>query len=186
MKNPLVSVAIFVAAVQINSDILDAVTLVIFGLVGWILKRLDWQRPPMALGLVLGPILGRYLFISNQAYGAAWLLRPGVIIILIIMFVGIFFGMRGLRTNRRNIIPITKMSFKFKLKFRLNVVAALALMAILLFTIISSWNWPVSSSTSGGKVSWGRRGTAVRRITRTTCRFARRRRSRAMPCGNCT
>ena len=75
--------------------------LVGFGVLGWILKRVKWPRPPLALGMVLGPILGRYLFISNNAYGAAWLVRPGVVVILILMIIGVIFGLRS--SKNRNI-----------------------------------------------------------------------------------
>ena len=48
-----------------------------FGMLGWIMKRLGWPRPPMVLGLVIGGIFERYLFISTELYGWAWMLRPG-------------------------------------------------------------------------------------------------------------
>ena len=46
------------------------------------MKRLGWPRPPMVLGIVVGAIFERYLFISTQLYGWAWLLRPVVLAIL--------------------------------------------------------------------------------------------------------
>lgn len=92
--SPFVIIAVFFASVQVTSSLGDAITLFMFGLIGWILKRIDWPRPPLALGLVLGPILGRYLFISNNAFGAMWLTRPGVIIIGLLTLGGIILGMR--------------------------------------------------------------------------------------------
>ena len=43
------------------------ISLMFFGVVGWIMKRLGWPRPPMVLGLVVGGIFERYLFISTAA-----------------------------------------------------------------------------------------------------------------------
>ncbi|SAK50908.1 Tripartite tricarboxylate transporter TctA family protein [Caballeronia temeraria] len=40
----------------------DLCSLVLFGAVGWIMKRLNWPRPPLILGLVLGSIFERYSF----------------------------------------------------------------------------------------------------------------------------
>ena len=46
------------------------------------MKRLGWPRPPMVLGIVVGAIFERYLFISTQLYGWGWLLRWPVLAIL--------------------------------------------------------------------------------------------------------
>ena len=48
------------------------------------MKRCGWPRPPLLLGFVLGGIIERYLFISLQTYGAAFLLRPIVVAIFLL------------------------------------------------------------------------------------------------------
>ena len=60
----------------------------VFGIVGWIMKRLGWPRPPLVLGLVIGGIFERYLFISTELYGVGWLLRPVVLVILCLRGLG--------------------------------------------------------------------------------------------------
>ena len=50
----------------------------------------------MVLGFVLGPIFERYLFLSNEIYGARWMMRPVVIAIAIL----ITSGVRGPRSQR--------------------------------------------------------------------------------------
>src|SRR5258706_7435566 len=45
----------------------------IFGVLGWIRKRLAWPRPPLVVGLVIGAIFERYLYISTSLYGIGWL-----------------------------------------------------------------------------------------------------------------
>lgn len=59
----------------------DLYTLFLFGLLGWVMKQLRWPRPPLILGLVLGGMMERYLFIAVQRYGAEWLLSPVVLIL---------------------------------------------------------------------------------------------------------
>lgn len=34
------------------------------GALGWVMKRNGWPRPPLILGVVLGEIVERYMFIS--------------------------------------------------------------------------------------------------------------------------
>ena len=77
---PIVLSLVFVAAFEGTHDWGDLFTLMIFGVVGWIMKRLGWPRPPMVLGLVIGGIFERYLYISTSLYGIAWLLRPVVLV----------------------------------------------------------------------------------------------------------
>jgi len=79
---PVIIALVFVAAFEGEHDWGDLYSLVFFGIVGWIMKRLGWPRPPMVLGIVVGAIFERYLFISTQLYGWAWLLRPAVLAIL--------------------------------------------------------------------------------------------------------
>src|SRR5579859_7760517 len=79
---PVIIALVFVAAFEGEHDWGDLYALVFFGVVGWIMKRLGWPRPPMVLGLVVGASLESYLFISPQLYGWGWLLRPAVLPIL--------------------------------------------------------------------------------------------------------
>ena len=59
-------------------------------------------RAPLLLGVVLGRIAETNLFVSTQAYGDfAWLARPGVIIIGLIMLASLFYPMFQDRRERR-------------------------------------------------------------------------------------
>jgi len=79
---PIIIALVFVAAFEGEHDWGDLYALVFFGVIGWIMKRLGWPRPPMVLGIVVGAIFERYLFISTQLYGWGWLWRPAVLGIL--------------------------------------------------------------------------------------------------------
>lgn len=79
---PIIVALVFIAAFEGEHDIGDLISLLAFGIFGWIMKRLGWPRPPLILGLVIGGIFERYLFISTQLYGWEWLLRWPVLLIL--------------------------------------------------------------------------------------------------------
>src|SRR5437660_8301624 len=87
---PIVLALVFVAAYEGSHDWGDLFVLIGFGVVGWIMKRLGWPRPPMVLGIVIGGIFERYLYISTSLYGAGWLLRPVVIGILCLVAWALF------------------------------------------------------------------------------------------------
>src|SRR5207253_9526118 len=60
----------------------------VFGGLGWVMAGFDWPRPPLLLGLVLGPLAENKLFLSTDNYGLAWTLRPGVLVLLAIIVAG--------------------------------------------------------------------------------------------------
>lgn len=94
---PSVLGIIYIGAFQSNRNWGDLWTLLIFGVLGWTMKQLKWPRPPLILGVVLGDIVERYMFISIQRYGSSWLVptqwsevRPLVIGIFLMAFLGLF------------------------------------------------------------------------------------------------
>lgn len=80
---PLIISLTFVGAYQGSNSWGDMIVLILFGLLGWAMKRLGWPRPPLILGLVLGVLLERYLSISMLRFGSDWLSRPLVIVLLV-------------------------------------------------------------------------------------------------------
>jgi TctA family transporter len=87
---PLIMSVVFVGAFQGSRDWGDLYALLFFGLLGWTMKRLRWPRPPLILGFVLGAIIERYMFISVMRYEYEWLLRPVVMILFALAFIGLF------------------------------------------------------------------------------------------------
>jgi TctA family transporter len=67
----------------------DLYALLIFGVLGWIMKRFRWPRPPLILGFVLGGLIERYMFISVERYAWEWLLHPIVLGMLFITLWGL-------------------------------------------------------------------------------------------------
>lgn len=80
---PVIMAIAYIGAFQGSRSWGDMFVLLIFGLLGWIMKRLRWPRPPLILGLVLGVLIERYMSISFLRYGAEWMLRPGVVVLLL-------------------------------------------------------------------------------------------------------
>ena len=86
---PMVICIIFIGAFEGSRQWGDLIALLVFGTVGWTMKRLRWPRAPLILGVVLGDTVERQLFISIRLYGAEWLLHPIVAVILCIALFGI-------------------------------------------------------------------------------------------------
>lgn len=99
---PLVLAIIFMGAFQGSRQWGDLYVLLGFGVFGWIMKRLDWPRPTLILGVVLGGVVERYLFISIGRYQWTWIARPVVIIFFAVALFSVLGPLlRNLRTAVR-------------------------------------------------------------------------------------
>jgi TctA family transporter len=87
---PAVLSIIYIGAFEASRQWGDLYALLFFGMVGWVMKQFKWPRPPLILGLVLGDIIERYMFISIQRYGIDWMMRPLVAIMFVMAFIGLF------------------------------------------------------------------------------------------------
>ena len=85
---------IFSGALVTNMDLYDIVAAVLFCILGLTMKHLDWPRPPMLLGYILGPSIEKFYFSSQMIFGYTWMLRPGVIVILILTALCLYVGIR--------------------------------------------------------------------------------------------
>jgi TctA family transporter len=81
---PIVLLLCFIGAYTSNNDIADLIVLMGFGGIGYFMVKYRFPRPPFILGFILGKLAETYLYSSVTRYGAAWLLRPKVLIILAI------------------------------------------------------------------------------------------------------
>ncbi len=91
---PLVLLLIFIGSITANNSMGDLMITLFFGFLGCLMVLFNWPRPPLIIGVVLGEILEKNLFISISRYGVDWLARPGVIIIFLLIIGGFFYGAR--------------------------------------------------------------------------------------------
>ena len=105
---PLIIVVVCLGAYQTTKSFSDLFLLVIISLLGWVMNRLGWPRPPLLLGLVLAGILENNFFISYYAYGVEWLARPVVIIALLGSVLTISLQVRTAIKKRRQKMELGK------------------------------------------------------------------------------
>ncbi|MBI4331777.1 MAG: tripartite tricarboxylate transporter permease [Chloroflexi bacterium] len=83
---PIIVVLVVLGAFTANFSINDFILVSIVSFLGFFMKRYKWPRAPLLLGVVLGPIMEKYLWLSYARYGLEWLWRPGVIILFLMVF----------------------------------------------------------------------------------------------------
>lgn len=76
---------VLIGALNANRSPYDLLMVVSFGVLGYLMKRFAYPRPPLILGMILGTIMEKYLYISAARYGFEWLTRPFVMILLILV-----------------------------------------------------------------------------------------------------
>ena len=158
---PIVLSVTLIGAFQGSNQIGDLFVLLFFGIIGWIMKRADWPRPPLLLGFVLGGLIERYMFISYQRYEFEWLSRPIVIIVLCFTLYGIAMPLiKKLITKKnkkeyKNKFTINS-SFLKSIDFKFNLLIS----SLFIYFILSSYYWeldaklvPLSISIAGLSLS---------------------------------
>ena len=78
---PFIILLCFIGAYTSSNNLADLIVLLLFGGFGCLMVRFEWPRPSFVLGFILGTLAEDYLCSSLSRYKAAWLLRPGVIIL---------------------------------------------------------------------------------------------------------
>jgi len=102
MLVPGVILFVFMGAWLGGASLGDWVTVCIMGIVGFVMKRGGWPRPPLILALILGSIMENAFQISVRAYeGIGWLGRPIVLIILVLVAITIVLAARGITKNKK-------------------------------------------------------------------------------------
>jgi hypothetical protein len=136
---PMVMPIVFVATFQATRSWGDLYFLLFFGIIGWVMKRFSWPRPPMVLGFVLGPIFERYLFLSNEIYGARWMLRPVVIAIAVLIAWALY---RPLGQTVGRLIHEFRHLRREHLKLQPRAMFTLFLIALIVAALLTSADWP--------------------------------------------
>ena len=98
---PFLLLLIFLGGFAVKNSFGDMIVVLIFGGLGWLMMRNDWQRPPLLLGLVLGGIADNNLFLTTKIYGMSWVTRPGVIVIGLMIAGALLYPLWQARRQRR-------------------------------------------------------------------------------------
>jgi putative tricarboxylic transport membrane protein len=98
---PMILILVYLGAFAEKNAFEDMLVVLAFGALGWVMEKVEWPRPPLLLGLVLGPLAENRLFLATDNYGAAWIWRPGVLLIFAITVVGILYPVVKERLKRK-------------------------------------------------------------------------------------
>ena len=98
---PFILLLVYLGAFAEKNMFQDLILVVLFGILGWIMQRIEWPRAPLILGLVLGPLAENRLFLSVEAYGLSWIWRPGVLILVVLTLIGAVYPVLKARSRKK-------------------------------------------------------------------------------------
>jgi TctA family transporter len=135
---PVVLSVVFIGAFQASRDWGDFYVMFLVGLLGWVMKRLGWPRPPLVLGFVLGGLIENYMFISVERYGWDWMQRPAVIIILLITLYGVLRPIvRGMIVSKRQ----AKRRARRQIRVTTETVFTVVIIAVFIAAFVQAGEW---------------------------------------------
>lgn len=79
----------------------DLTGVVVFGIVGILMKRFEWPRPALVIGFVLSHGLEGNLYRTAQIYGLDFLARTQSIVIIVVILLSLFAGIAVVRASRK-------------------------------------------------------------------------------------
>ena len=138
---PAITLFVFMGAWLATSNLGDWIVLLIFGLVGYVMKQGGVPRPPMVLGFVIGPIMENALFITNSAHeGLSWLGRPICLIIGALIVLSIVFAVR--RQKKRKPDDTRIVADLGRTDPTMSLVAMGLLLAVAVYGLAPTFAWP--------------------------------------------
>ena len=87
---PIVLALVCLGCYITNGRFIDMITVCIFGVIGFVMKRLNFSRAALILGFVLGNMFENYFWRAYKLSGPTFWITPGSIIILAIIILVFF------------------------------------------------------------------------------------------------
>jgi TctA family transporter len=97
---PVVLILCGIGAYCTRNALGDLVVTAIFGFVGYGMKKYEWPRPVVLIGLVLGKIAEKNLLLSLRLYHSTFFLRPITIVLILIVLVILVHTLLGRRREK--------------------------------------------------------------------------------------
>ncbi len=127
-------------------DISDLIALVFWSIVGIVMRRYGWPRPPLLIAVVLGPQVQQYLWLSVDRYGTEWMTFPAVIVIGLLIVVTIAYPyVRQWMSGTKAIDMDTKAEIE-RAQEKGTLVTSGILFVIFTAMIIEAMRWPLRAS----------------------------------------
>jgi len=143
---PAIVLFVFMGAWIGDASLGDWISLLLFGLLGWVMKLGGWSRPPLVLGYILGKIMENGLHIGVQTHGWSFATQPIVLIIAALIVLTIWAAWRRHVRNRASVQPAVMVGDAADADNpRIALGLDLALLAVFVYGALSAIGWPTAA-----------------------------------------
>ncbi len=107
---PVILLFSFVGAYSVRSSMFDVATSLVFGVLGYVLRKYQWPLAPLLLAFILGPLLENNLLQSLSMSGGGLLIfveRPIALALIASAVVLLFTSLALVRYTRRRVDETT-------------------------------------------------------------------------------
>ena len=105
---PFILVCGILGSYLTTSRIGDVLITVLFGVIGYGMKKFDYARGPLILGIVLGRIAENALHVSLSLYGMMFVFQPIAFVILLITLATVFFPVYQAHAKKKKLEEAAK------------------------------------------------------------------------------
>ena len=136
---PLVLVLALTGAYGYHKMFNDVTVAVIFGVLGLMMRRFDFNRPALLLGFILGPIFEKFFFIALKVDGPLFFVRPISIALILLIITVIAYGpVKDALQRRRGISTAVPKEREPGIKLGGNAYFYIGVIVVALFMIFYS------------------------------------------------
>ena len=129
-------------------DISDLIALVFWSIVGIVMRRYGWPRPPLLIAVVLGPQVQQYLWLSSDRYGLEWLLFPSVMIIGVLIALTIAYPYIRRWMSGKKAMDMDTAHELVRAQEKGTLVTSAILFVVFAAMIVTALQWPLRASIS--------------------------------------
>jgi putative tricarboxylic transport membrane protein len=145
---PSVFIFCAIGAYAIQLDFYDLVMLASFSIVGIIMRRYGWPRPPLLIAVVLGPQVQQYLWLTVDRYYLEWLLFPSVIFLMIMIAITVSYPYLRRRFAGTRVMDMDTVHELPRAQEKGSLATGSVLMVVFTAMMITALQWPPRASLS--------------------------------------
>lgn len=139
---PFILLLVYIGSFAEKNAFPDLMLTLGFGALGWAMIQFGWPRPPLILGVVLGPLIETNLFQAITSDGIAWLLRPSVLSIFTLIVASLLYpALRRKRTERSPAYEQGEGEAATTSPSRLSLMFCLGVAAVFVYALWTSREW---------------------------------------------
>jgi TctA family transporter len=93
---PVLLTIILTGSFVVHSSWFDMIVALVFGILGYVMKKLDYSRPAFIIGFVLGLMVEKNLILSLKLYGKSFMFEPLALTLMVITMLVLVYNLHKL------------------------------------------------------------------------------------------